>query len=81
MLGRKKENQKIITLYYDSVKLFSLNPDYEFIIYLFIKLCENVNNFKDIIKKLLDEFWDKTKNNELNFINQKFENFKLILKK
>jgi len=58
-LEENNEKEKLINLCSDSVKLFKTNSDYEFIIYLFLKLCELDNNFRDIIKKLLDEFWEK----------------------
>jgi hypothetical protein len=66
-----KENSKLKTLYSDSLDLFNSNPDYELVIYLFTKVCDIEQNFKDICKKLLDLFWEKTTNeNTIQFNNQ-----------
>ena len=60
IMEKEKDNTKIETLYGDCVNLLETNPDFELFIYLFIKLLEKSPNFKDIFKKLLYIFWDKT---------------------
>ena len=73
-LIEKKENSKLETLYSDSLDLFNSNPDFELVIYLFIKVCNIEGNYKDICKKLLNLFWDKTSKKEsvdqLNNLNE-----------
>ena len=84
-LEKKKENSKFGTLYSDSVDIFETNPDFELLIYLFIKLCGDENIFKDICIKLLDCFWDKKPleliNNQNESCKQYLDNMNKILSK
>ena len=57
-LEKENENSKLGTLYNDGVDFFKLNKDYELLIYLFIKLFEAPQKYKDVCKKLLNIFWD-----------------------
>ena len=69
-----KDNAKLRTLYSDSADYLSKNPDFESFIYLLVKLYTMIDNFKDVFKKLLDIFWDKTKNEEIDDILDKENN-------
>jgi len=70
-LEKEKENSKLGILYSDSVNFFSSSQDFELVIYLFIKVFRLEPNFKDICKKLLDIFWEKTTNENIkNLTNQ-----------
>ena len=59
-LEKKKENEKLGILFNDGVELFKSNLDFELLIYLFNKVCATDKSLKEICKKLLDIFWDKT---------------------
>lgn len=77
-LEEKKENKKLISLYNDSVSFFNSNQDFELLIYLFLKLLQNLNDFKDIFKKLLDVFWEIKKDDIINLQNNQSKNSKQL---
>ena len=78
-LEEAKENTELGTLYSDSIDFFSLNQDFELIIYLFNKVCGIDQIFKDICKKLLDIFWEKTTNDNIKQLNNQSESCKQFL--
>ena len=80
-LEEKKENEKLKILYSDSVDFFNLNPDFEFLIYLFIKVSGIDMNFKDICEKLLKSFWENTTGEKIDKLNKQSEICKEYLEK
>ena len=80
-LEQTKEITKLGELYSDCVDYFSSNPDFELIIYLFIKVCTTDKSFKDICKRLLDIFWEKTTNDKINQMSNQNESCKQCLNK
>ena len=75
----KKIKVKLETLYSDCVDFLSVNQDYELLIYLFIKLIEY--KLKDMCKKLLNIFWEKTTNDKIEQLNSQTESGKQYLEK
>ena len=73
-LEESKETKKIETLFKDSVDYFSLNTDFDLLIFLFIKIFGKDKSLKEIGKKLLDIFWDNTTNDKIENLNKPNDN-------
>ena len=66
LLEEKKDKAKLASLYNDSIELFNQSQDFELLMYLFVKIFENENTYKEIGNKLLDAFWNKTTSEKIN---------------